>query len=341
MKHAYSRKLSPGVWIGISVGVILFAGWLLVRTFVVAAYSLPTTSMEKTIHLGGKVLVDKLNYRPIKRGDIVVFHFPEGDTVINLPEYQSAQPYYYVIRMLGAGNSDSGRQIVLGNPDQYPLSIRPVDKREAYLKRCIAAAGDTLEVRGELVYINGRAQTWPPESETYFHVITNGQPLDEAAMKEQWGVNINNAEELRPGERANEYDMLLTWNSREKMLKSGFARSISPIIDSSGQGIFPNDNSHHWTTDNYGPLWVPRNGGTLQLTQLNYSVYERIIRTYEGNKLEIKAGKIYINGREATSYTFKMNYYWVIGDNLHGSQDSRYWGFVPEDHLIGKASTIL
>jgi signal peptidase I len=341
MKHAFSRKRSLAVWISISIGVIIFTCWLLVRTFVVGAYSIPTTSMEKTIHLGGRVLVNKLNYRPISRGDILVFHFPVGDTVIDLPEYQSAQPYYDVIRRLGEGNSDSGRQIVLGNPDQYPLSIRSVGKRETYLKRCIAAAGDTLEMRDEVVYINGHAQAWPPESETYFHVVTNGQPLDESGIKAQYGLDITNAEEVRSLGNPTEFDMLLTWKAREKMLKDGFARQITPYIDSSTVGIFPNDQLHHWTTDNYGPLWIPRKGVPILLTPLNYPIYERIIRTYESNKLDIREGKFYINGREETSYTFKMNYYWVIGDNLHGSQDSRYWGFVPEDHLIGKLSAIL
>lgn len=341
MKHAFSRKRSSAVWIWITVGVVILANWFLVRTFVIGAYSVPTTSMEKTIRLGGKVLVNKLSYRPITRGEVLVFHFPEGDTVIDLPDYQSMQPYYYVIRQLGNGNADSGRQIVLGNPDQFPLTVRPMVQRETYMKRCIAAAGDTLEIRNEVVYINGRMQTWPSGSETYFHVVTNGQPLDETAIKSQYGLDLNNAEEVHPLANPNEFEMLLTWKARENMLKDGFARQITPDIDSSTLGIFPNDPLHHWTTDNYGPLWVPRKGALLQLTPLNYSVYERVIRTYEGNKLEKRNGRIYINDREATSYTFKMNYYWVIGDNLHGSQDSRYWGFVPEDHLIGKVMAIL
>jgi signal peptidase I len=282
------------IWI--SIGVIIGACWFLVRTFVFGAYSVPTMAMEKTIHHGGKVLVNKLNYRPIKTGDILVFHFPVGDTVIDLPEYQSMRPYYDVIRELGRGNADSGRQIVLSNPNDYPLAIRPVYKREVYLKRCIATAGDTLEMRDEVLYINGRPQDWPPESETYFHVVTNGQPLDGANIKAQYGLDITNADEVRPLDNRTDFDMLLTWKTRNKMLKDGFAQKISLDIDSSAD---------------------------------------------EGNKLNMRDGKIYINDREETSYTFKMDYYWVIGDNLHGSQDSRYWGFVPEDHLIGKVSVIL
>lgn len=340
MKQGSSRKPSPAVWIVISAIVIVLAGWYLVRTFLIAAYNVPTSAMEKTIPRGGKVLVDKLNHDPIRRGDIIVFHFPAGDTVIDLPEYQSLRPYYDVIRELGHGNVDAGRQILLSDPTDYPLSIRPMYKRETYLKRCIAAAGDTLEMRDELLYINGRLQAWPPEAQTYFHVITNGQPIAEAALKTQYGLDAANGEDVRSMGNTTDYEMLLTWKAREKMLKDGFARKVSPEIDSS-EDVFPYDELHHWTRDNYGPLWIPRQGATIQLTSLNYPIYERIIRTYESNKLDMREGRIYINGREATSYTFKMNYYWALGDNLHGSQDSRYWGFVPEDHMVGKVTKIL
>jgi signal peptidase I len=145
----------------------------------------------------------------------------------------------------------------------------------------------------------------------------------------------------RPLHSANEFEMLLTWKARERMLKDGFAEKISLDIDSSTEGIFPVDELHQWTEDNYGPPCVPKKGASVDLTPLNYPIYERIISTYEGNKLVMRGGKIYINDREETSYTFRMNYYWVIGDYLHGSQDSRYWGFVPEDHLIGKVTAIL
>lgn len=341
MKIQISQKRPKSIRIWIIVGVLVVGLWFLVKTFVIGAYSIPTTSMEKSIHQGGRVLVNKLFYRPIERGDILVFHFPEGDTVIDLPEYRSMRPYYDVIREVGRGNADSGRKIVLADPDSYPLTFRPVYKRETYLKRCIAMPGDTLEMRDELLFIDGRPQDWPPEAETDFHVVTKGQPLDAADMKARYGLDINNAEEFHPLGNATEFYMLLTWKTREKMLKDGFARRVSPDIDSSMEGVFPNDELHPWTRDSYGPLWIPKMGVQVRLTPLNYPVYERIIRTYEGNKLDVRDGKIYINDRQETTYTFKMNYYWVLGDNLHGSQDSRYWGFVPEDHLIGKVTTIL
>jgi signal peptidase I len=125
------------------------------------------------------------------------------------------------------------------------------------------------------------------------------------------------------------------------MLQDGFARKINPDIDSTTGLVFPYDELHPWTVDNYGPVWIPKMGASIPLTPLNYPIYERIIRTYEGNKLVMRDGKIFINDREETSYTFKMNYYWVIGDNLHLSQDSRFWGFVPDDHMIGKVLVIL
>lgn len=341
MKYKFPKKRSVTGWIAIGIGVLVCGCWLLVRTYVMTAYNVPTSAMEKTIRVGSKVLVNRINYRPINRGDIIVFHFPAGDTVINLPEFQSMRPYYDVIRELGQGNADSGRQIVLADPDDYPLSIRSVGKRETYLKRCIAVAGDTLESRSEELYINGRRSPWPLEAETYFHVVTNGRAMDEADIKARYGVDISNPEEMRPLDSAGVYGMLLTWKVREQMLKDGWARRISVDIDSSTGGVFPFDEAHHWTRDDYGPLWIPRKGASIELTAGNYSIYERIIRTHEGNKLYWRDGKLYINDRPESSYTFKMNYYWVIGDNLHGSQDSRYWGFVPEDHLMGKVEVIL
>jgi signal peptidase I len=297
--------------------------------------------MEKTIAYGGTVLASKLNYLPISRGDILVFHFPEGDTVIDLPDYQSLRPYYEVIRDLGRGNADSGRRIVLADPNSYPLSIRSVSKRETYLKRCIAIPGDMLEVRDELVYIDGKRQAWPPGAQTYVRVATGGHPFDESVMKSQYGIDLSNRDEIQPLNSPGTYEMLMTWKAAEKMQSDGVAQQIVPDIDLSTEGVFPNDAEHRWSRDNYGPIWVPKKDASIQLTPLNYALYERIIRTYEGNTLERKGDQIYVNGHPEKSYTFKMNYYWMIGDNLHGSQDSRYWGFVPEDHLIGKVTSVV
>jgi signal peptidase I len=130
--------------------------------------------------------------------------------------------------------------------------------------------------------------------------------------------------------------------AKDKMLRSGLAKKIIPEMDTAlvtGQ-VYPWDNMHRWTVDEFGPIWIPKKGASITLTALNYPVYERAIRTYEKNTLEQKGGKFFINGQEANQYTFKMDYFWMMGDNRHGSQDSRYWGFVPEDHVVGEASMI-
>jgi signal peptidase I len=367
------KKSTAREWI--DAGVFAIVAATLIRTFVFEAYTIPTGSMEKTLLINDFLFVSKFSYgpripntplsipfvhntlpvtngnsyvewiripytrwfpSPVRRRDVVVFNFPAGDTVINRPEYQSLRPYYDVCREVGRGNIDSGRQIVLSDSDQYPIIIRPVDKEENYIKRCVAIAGDTLQIKDQVLYINGKAQPFPPESETYYTVDTKGQPLDETVMKDDYDLDVNNGDEIHPTGTPNQFVMLLTWKSHEKMISSGLAKSIVPEIDND-HTVYPYADSYTWSRDNYGPLWIPAKGATLTLTAQNYPLYERAIRVYEHNKLEMKDGKFYLNDQPATQYSFKMNYYWMMGDNRHGSQDSRYWGFVPEDHVVGEA----
>jgi signal peptidase I len=370
------KKSTAREWV--DAGVFAVVAATLIRTFVFEAYTIPTGSMEKTLLINDFLFVSKFSYgpripntplsipfvhntlpvtngdsyvewvkipytrwfpSPVKRNDVVVFNFPDGDTVINLPDYQSLRPYYEVCRDLGRGNIDSGRQIVLGNPDQYPLVLRPVDKEENYIKRCVAIAGDTLQIKDQWLWINGKKETFPAESETYYTVDTKGQDLDETVMKDEYDVDVNNTDDVRTTGTPNEYDMLLTWAAHEKMVKNGLAKRITPDIDSQ-QSVWPYAPTSPWSRDNFGPIWIPAKGATLTLTPENYPIYERAIRVYERNQFEMKDGKFWLNGQPMTQYTFKMNYYWMMGDNRHGSQDSRYWGFVPEDHVVGEAALI-
>jgi signal peptidase I len=171
-----------------------------------------------------------------------------------------------------------------------------------------------------------------------YFVTTNGQQLDPDIMKEEYNLDAEKGD-YSFGDAPNQYKMLLTAVAKEKMLKSGLAKSIvlNGGYNNNGGDVFPYDAAHDWSRDNFGPVWIPKKGATLKLTPENYSLYERAIRIYEHNEFSENGDKFILNGKEVTEYTFKMDYYWMMGDNRQGSQDSRYWGFVPEDRIVGKA----
>jgi signal peptidase I len=365
-------------WVDAAVFAVVAA--TLIRTFVFEAYTIPSGSMEKTLLINDFLFVSKFSYgpripntplsvpfvhnylpgssrtsyvkgvqlpyirwfaQPVKRGDVVVFNFPAGDTVINHPDYQSLRPYYDVKRAAKAGDMQS--EYVLSHPDEYPIVVHPIDKTDNYIKRCVGVAGDMLEVRGGQVYINGKLSDIPPYSQLPYLVETKGQQLDETIMREEYNINLNDPNEIEP-QGKNVYKLLLTNEGLEKMRKDGLIINSRPLVEEqttataqSSQFLFPNDTAKKWTIDFFGPVWIPKKGATLQLTADNYSMYERAIRSYEHNDFYMQNGKFHLNGKETTSYTFKMDYYWMMGDNRHFSQDSRFWGFVPEDRVVGKA----
>ena len=364
------KKSSAREWIDAAVFAVVAA--TIIRTFIFEAYVIPTGSMEKTLLVNDFLFVSKLSYgprlpntplaipfvhhtapiintksyvewielpykrlwsSPVERNDVVVFNYPVGDTVIGA--YQSNMNYYDALRDEYKGD----RQAILERDD---IIVRPVDKRENFIKRCVGIPGDTLQLKDAILYINGQPAYVPPHSATFYSVQTKkGQILDEETLQNDFNVETDPDRQQFGIIGEGTYMIDLSAEEAERMRKLPYVESVVKDVKRFNPSVFPNDTAQYkWSEDFYGPIWIPKKDVTITLTPENIPFYRRIISVYEHNTLEEKDGKFIINGKETNQYTFKMNYYWMMGDNRHNSQDSRFWGYVPEDHVVGRASLI-
>ena len=355
-------------WLDAIVFALVFA-WL-INIYIFQMYTIPTSSMEKTLLVGDYLCVSKSTYGPrmpqtplslplmhhttpwgtksyseaiklpykrlagkrgVERGDIVVFNFPAGDTVIL--ERQN-ETYYDIVRQFTSAYGEKKGRAEMNR--RYHITSRPVDKREHYVKRCVAVAGDTLEVRGSVLWVNGEEQNYI-DNQQYIYFVQTSAPLSKKAF-ERLGVS---PDEVHYSASTGVYTMPLTKAAVALLEGMSNVESITQNVSTEPYlAVFPNNPNYQWTEDNFGPLWVPQKGATVALTTENLPLYERIIKNYEGHDLRVDGDKVYIDGAESESYTFAMDYYFMMGDNRHMSADSRFWGFVPEDHVVGTPSFV-
>lgn len=320
---------------------ILFAviAATILRTFLIEAYTIPTSSMEKSLLIGDFLFVSKVSYGPRVPNTPIAFplvhHTLPGTK--NTPSFSDVIQLDYH-RMKGLGQIERNDCVVFNYPtDDFEHPERPVDKKENYIKRCVGIPGDILEIKNTDLYVNGKPQeiTEKMKNQFRYFVKTNGNSFSQKTL------NKYEVYEGKTLANKGEYELILSDENQKSFSNFTYIEKVDKIIEKSGTNrdgqVFPKSEDYNWNVDNFGPLKIPAKGTSVKLNTKNIALYKRIIEVYEKNSLEIKQDSIYINGVLTDSYTFNMNYYWMMGDNRHNSLDSRYWGFVPEDHIVGKA----
>lgn len=344
LTYIENRSLKPRTEFGEWVSSIVFAvvAATLVHTYFMQPYTIPTSSLEKSLLVGDFLFVSKFHYgarTPMTVVAAPMVHdtlpFLKTKSYLNKPQL----PYF---RFPGFEDIKRNEIVVFNWPtdtvrffgDHSKIHIdKPIDKKSNYVKRCVGIPGDSLEIKDGYVFINGKQTILPDRAKPQYmnKVVTDGQQLSAATLKR---YNVTEGSYM-----GDYYILNLTDKNAKKLANNPIVKSVTKQITPKGtydKSIFPHSPQYPWSIDNYGPIYIPEEGKTVELNLKTLPLYKRIIEVYEHNNLTVNGNEIFINGKLANTYTFKQNYYWMMGDNRDNSEDARFWGYVPFDHVVGK-----
>lgn len=357
-EYAYMHKSQLREWTEAIIFAVFAAAFI--RMFLIEAYVIPTPSMEGTLKVGDFLFVSKAHYGIRTPMTVIQFPLMHNRLPFNLGESYTEKPAlsYYRLPAIEAidhnepvvFNWPAGDSVILEPersldiaqarkkyrgkiPPGLEVITRPVDKKDHYIKRCVGLPGDSLSIRDGQLYINGVAAQNPAHRQFLYRVTPPNISLKKL---EEWGVSVSSEQDRA---LASQGAFFLDDEQVQKIKTLGGNIQVTRVPQDREPGyVFPNDPKRYggWTVDDYGPIYIPKKGVTTPLNLDNLPFYTRVITAYEGNKLEVRDSTIFINDQPVSSYTFKQDYFWMMGDNRHNSEDSRIWGYVPEDHIVGK-----
>ena len=352
LNYTTDRSAEPINKTADTISSLLFA--IVVATFVhtyfIQPFTIPTSSLEKSLLVGDFLFVSKVNYgarTPMTTVALPMVHdtipLTKKKSYLNWPQL----PYF---RIPGFQTVERNDIVVFNWPvdtvykfrDQSGLRVdKPIDKKSNYVKRCVGVPGDQLEIKDGIVFVNGKELILPERAKPQFSykVALDGKtPIDfEYLLKD---MDVTDGAGFTSEIRDTLFVKALTSAGAERLKNVPGVTAVTRVVEkgidesNNGKGVFPH--IHKWNSDNFGPIYIPQQGKTVALNLETLPFYKAIITDYEKNDLKVTGNEIRINGKIATSYTFQQNYYWMMGDNRHNSEDSRYWGYVPENHIVGK-----